>query len=233
MHISPSNKRYYGITKLEPKKRWKNGQGYKNNDHFYRAINKYGWNNFQHKILFNNLTEDEAKLLEQFYITLYDTINSKKGYNKSLGGESWNMSEETKKKISKAHTGKTHSKETKEKMSKNNYMKKPENKAKFSGKNHPMYGRTHSEETKKKISKNHANVNGKNNPIARNVICITTGRIFYTVTSAAQYAKIKSTGDISNCCKGKAKSAGKLPDGTKLVWKYINYKHNKTYRKSQ
>lgn len=33
--------------------------------------------------------------------------------------------------------------------------------------------------------------------------------------------------------KGKYKSAGKLPDGTKLVWRFLNYKHNKTYRITQ
>ena len=38
MLISPSNKKYIGITSLEPKNRWRNGNGYKNNKHFTNAI---------------------------------------------------------------------------------------------------------------------------------------------------------------------------------------------------
>ena len=59
VHISPSNKRYYGITGLKKcEDRWKNGAGYANNKHFTRAINKYTWDNFEHKVLFDNLTKE-------------------------------------------------------------------------------------------------------------------------------------------------------------------------------
>ena len=57
MHISPSGKKYIGITKQNPKRRWNSGNGYKNNDYFTKAIKKYGWNNFLHIILAENLTE--------------------------------------------------------------------------------------------------------------------------------------------------------------------------------
>ena len=69
VHISPSNKRYYGITSTSTVQRWNNGKGYKT-QYFYRAIKKYGWENFKHEILFDNLTKDEACLLEQCYIAL-------------------------------------------------------------------------------------------------------------------------------------------------------------------
>ena len=46
VHISPSRKRYYGITRLEVKKRWgSNGSGYRKQPHFWYAIQKYGWDN--------------------------------------------------------------------------------------------------------------------------------------------------------------------------------------------
>ena len=58
MHISPSNKIYIGITKQKLQARWgKNGQGYKNNEFFCRAIQKYGCENFTLKILFEDLTK--------------------------------------------------------------------------------------------------------------------------------------------------------------------------------
>ena len=110
VHINKVNgKRYYGITMQEVEKRWANGKGYPTNEHFTNAINKYGWNEgFEHIVLFDNLTEEEAKLLEQMYIALYDTTNQDKGYNISLGGEGGNgykHTEEWKQEKSKAMKG--------------------------------------------------------------------------------------------------------------------------------
>ena len=197
VHICPNGKRYYGITKQRPERRWANGYGYKGNRYFARAIEKYGWDNITHEILFDDLTESEAKELEQHMIQWYNTANRDYGYNISTGGESGN--------------GCKHSEESKQKMSE---AKK---------------GRQFSEETKQKLSKNHADIGGKNNPRARSIICITTKKIFYTAKEAGDYYDTCRP-DITNCCKGKYKSAGKLPDGTKLVWRYLNHKHNKTYR---
>ena len=90
VHISPNEKRYYGITGQKVKYRWRNGKGYGENDYFTNAINKYGWNNFKHIVLFDNLTKEEAELLEQMYIALYDTTNREKGYNMTFGGEGSN-----------------------------------------------------------------------------------------------------------------------------------------------
>ena len=55
-----NQKSYVGITSKPPNIRWKNGEGYKTQV-FYRAIQKYGWDNFTHKIIATNLTEQEAK----------------------------------------------------------------------------------------------------------------------------------------------------------------------------
>ena len=85
------------------------------------------------------------------------------------------------------------------------------------------------EEYKKKLSENHADFSGKNHPNAKSVICITTGRIFHTTTEGAEYYNCQ-TCHISACCKGKLKSSGKL-NGTKLVWRYLVWNHNKIYRK--
>ena len=55
----------------------------------------------------------------------------------------------------------------------------------------------------------------------RQVLCITTGEIFYSVREAGRHYSI-SKSHISECCKGKAKSAGKHPiTGEKLIWKYL------------
>lgn len=53
------------------------------------------------------------------------------------------------------------------------------------------------------------------------VKCTTTGKVFNSITEASEYYNATRT-RISLCCKGEAKSTGKLPDGTKLQWEYIN-----------
>lgn len=83
-----NNKKYIGITIQNPERRWRaNGQGYKGQS-FYNAIKKYGWDAFIHEIIASELTEIEAKLLEQQLIEKFKTTNSKYGYNTSIGGES-------------------------------------------------------------------------------------------------------------------------------------------------
>ena len=53
------------------------------------------------------------------------------------------------------------------------------------------------------------------------VICVTTGKIFNSIVEAGCYYKINP--DCITCfCRGKNKSAGILPDGTKLKWMYYN-----------
>ncbi len=54
--------------------------------HFYNAIRKYGEENFEWKILFNNLESiEECKKIEKLMIALFDTYNN--GYNATLGGD--------------------------------------------------------------------------------------------------------------------------------------------------
>lgn len=86
-HTSPSGKVYIGITGQEPEARWRDGKGYISNEYFYRAICKYGWENFDHQILFENLTKMDACNQEINMIALYDSANPNKGYNLSTGGE--------------------------------------------------------------------------------------------------------------------------------------------------
>lgn len=88
MHTNKiNNKKYIGISsEANPNRRWKNGYGYKQQI-FYRAIQKYGWENFEHKIIYNNLTEKEAKTKEQELIKQYQSNNPLYGYNRSKGGD--------------------------------------------------------------------------------------------------------------------------------------------------
>lgn len=283
VHITPNGKRYYGITKQTTNQRWRNGKGYKNNEYFTRAIDKYGWDNIQHIVLHEELDEDEAKELEQYMIQWYCTNNKRYGYNITSGGEGCSkpvseetkqkisealkgrpspnkgriVSEETRKKLSEAGKGRIVLEETRKKLSEINKGRifneetkrklSEARKGKYTGKNNPNYGKHHSEETRKKISETlkgrtspnkgkspseetrkklseaHKGKNtGENHPRAKSVICITTNNVFYTIKDGANYYNISNSGTISNCCRGKRKTCGKLPDGTPLVWRYID-----------
>lgn len=208
-HVNKINgKRYVGITSQKPESRWKNGNGYRNNEYFFRAIEKYGWHNFQHEILYTNLTRVEAEKKEIELISEYQSFLPENGYNIELGGNSvgkfaditrlrisealkgHKCSDETKLKISKSQTGKPSPmkgrKMTAEQVEKNRLShlgKKPWN-----------LGRTLSDEEKAKC-------NGKA------VVCIDTGEVFRTAHEAGRMKNIDFS-SICKCCKGKAKSVG-------------------------
>ena len=131
MHKNKINdKVYIGITCQKTNYRWGAGSGYKKQSKFYNAICKYGWENFEHIILFRNLNFEEAKQKEIEIIKKYNSFSKKNGYNATKGGEGTNgvpCSEEKKIKISKANKGHKFSKETKELMSKLKIGLKPSN----------------------------------------------------------------------------------------------------------
>lgn len=81
-----NGKVYIGITVNDPVVRWgKNGNGY-NKQFFGKAIKKYGWGNFTHEILFENLSQKEANAKEIELISTCKATDSKYGYNIASGG---------------------------------------------------------------------------------------------------------------------------------------------------
>lgn len=103
-HTTPSQKVYIGITKQEPEKRWKNGKGYDKDQIFRFAIEKYGWANIKHEILFEGLTEEEACEKEVELIAFYKSADRRYGYNISLGGNTSSPTEEENAKRSNSMT---------------------------------------------------------------------------------------------------------------------------------
>lgn len=60
-------------------------------------------------------------------------------------------------------------------------------------------------------------------PSGRLVECINTKQLFPSTVEAAKWAHIKSRSNITDCCLGKRKSAGKHPEtGEKLYWRYYD-----------
>ena len=102
VHTNKVNgKRYIGITSMLPEKRWAKGRGYRSNVLFYRAIQKYGWESFEHSVLFDGLTREEAYAKEIELISTFKASNPRFGYNIDKGGNGSNrITEETRKKLS-------------------------------------------------------------------------------------------------------------------------------------
>ena len=103
-----NNKVYIGQTKQTLGHRSSGGKNYEGCTKFYAAIQKYGWDNFEHNIIEKNLTSEEADEREIYWIKYYNSIEQ--GYNISPGGECHNriFSEETRKKMSQARQGEKH-----------------------------------------------------------------------------------------------------------------------------
>lgn len=188
VHINRANgKRYVGITsKPKPEHRWNNGRGYKENPYFYAAIEKYGWGGFDHIILYEDLTEHEAKDMERRLIAEWNTQNRLCGYNMTSGGDGtpdYHPSAETREKLSIARRKKNLSEETLRRRSEG------------------LRGRVFSDEHKKKI--------GAANSKAVNMFDMS-GSLLKSFASAheAELSCGISHSHISQCCHGDRKSAG-------------------------
>lgn len=120
IHLNKINgKKYIGITCTKPEIRWANGLGYKKQP-FWNAITKYGWDNFEHITIKDNLPEPCAKTLEKILIHKYNTRDPKYGYNATDGGDGTLgivFTQERKDKIRAKCTGRHPSEETRKKMS--------------------------------------------------------------------------------------------------------------------
>ena len=206
-----NGKSYIGITNQNLKDRWKEGLGYSNQD-FYNAIQKYGWNNFDHIILKEKLSKEEAEKLEQYYIKYFDSYNN--GYNRSLGGES-------------GFFGGHHTQKTKDQISKtlHNYIqeKDPDRGKRLVQmlKNNPEINQKRLDNLRKKNPK--AGTQEAKDKVKKNrkkVKCIETEVIFNSIKEASEWVKISNTG-ITHCLKGEQKTAGGYH------WIYINEGENK------
>ena len=193
-----NGKVYIGQTCQKPEKRWYYGHGYKNCPRFYSAIVSYGWSNFEHIILENNLTSDEANEKEQYYIKKYNSQNPDLGYNLTEGGSS--LSEYWK------------TPEHRELQSQNKklYFKEHPDKKIENDMHLKEIAQTSAKIRSEKMKENYANQDGLfhlNESRKKRIKCVETNEIFTSLSEASKKYNI-SVGNISSVIHGKRKSAG-------------------------
>lgn len=79
------DKFYVGVTSQSLNDRWSNGNGYKGQI-FYKAIEKYKWENIKHYVIAQNLCEKDASDMEVILIELLHSNDGTHGYNATPGG---------------------------------------------------------------------------------------------------------------------------------------------------
>lgn len=134
---SINDKVYIGQTIQDYKRRW---HGHKHESKsidrpLYRAMRKYGYDNFWVELIEDNIPYEELDEKEIYYIKLYDCMNPK-GYNISPGGQNF-RTEEERQAMAERVSGE------------NNPMYG------MCGELNPFYGHHHTEENKRILSQKH------------------------------------------------------------------------------
>ncbi|MGL5675492.1 MAG: GIY-YIG nuclease family protein [Cellulosilyticaceae bacterium] len=170
--------------------------------YFYRALSKYGFENFKWEVLDTADNIEKLHELEVHYIKQYDSFdNKRKGYNTTSGGGSlYAITKEERLARSKRARGKGNP---------------------MYGTISPMAGKKFTQEHKDKIAESlkgsyREHVIGANNPAARKVRNVDTGQMFGTLTEAGKSCG-KSRQNIGVACRSKGKrTAGGFR------WEYID-----------
>ena len=194
-----NGKIYIGITCQKPEYRWgKNGKGYIECSYFWNAIQKYGWDNFDHEIIKTSLTRDEACAMEIALIKEKKSNDPDYGYNQSPGGDIPNIEL------------------LKEKWQDPEYKETLCSKMKEAWKD-PQKRKRRSDATKERW----ANESFKERVMKKvteackaPVICVETGEVFETIRDAASAKGVHPT-NISRACKTNYRCGG-------YHWKYVD-----------
>jgi group I intron endonuclease len=148
---------------------------------FHRALQKYGRDGFDFKIIYESKNEKELYEKEVMFIKEFKCVVPC-GYNINIGGRGGVGRIETKEQVEKKRL-------TTKKQWENENLKKQ------------------LAESVKKSWKNRPSTSGKNNPAAKAVLCVEENKIFSTAREAALWAKC-SYPNISQVLHGKRKSSG-------------------------
>ena len=236
----------------------KDGRGYcwanpNCNNKFANSIRKWGWDAFEGRVL-EEVYEEDLNELEKFYIEYFDSF--KNGYNTTLGGEGTrghnpyaNKTEEEMKEIKeKKSIGLKKRYEDpkarkKQSIAIKKYYEDPKARKKTS-----IAGKKRYEDPKEREKTSLANkkrfqdpkerekISCEKNYKAKSIYCKELDIIFSYIALAEKYRK--NVLNINICqvgrvCNSKRNFAGKLADGTKLTWNWLEDLDQETLDKAE
>ena len=209
------------------------------NEHLRKAINKYGYENFEIiEVLAKGYSFEELNELEKFYIEKYSNGDPSKLYNMTSGGDKdYEITNEFKEKLRDFYNNESDKdkevRKNKDRDAVNNYYANESEKHK----------KMRSDSIKKswqnpKNRENYINglLRGIDNSHSLPIVCITFveeninyPKIFESIKDVNRWAnenedifKVKiGINGVSRNCSGKGKSSGILKSGLKLKWKFL------------
>lgn len=212
-HRNKINGKYYiGQTvQKNPSWRWNHGKGYsKNQPKFWGAIQKYGWENFEHLILEEDIPEDLLDEKETYWIKKYNANNPKLGYNILAGGKSTPLTQKQKKiradKLAKWRQNNPEASRKSIEAMQNYWKEHPDEKKeilKKAAQAGKEYWQEHPDEKKKVLEKMHNNAREIR---SKQVICLETQEVFFSAREASLKLGLNPA-SISKACTGKVKTA--------------------------
>jgi len=217
-----NGKKYVGQTKHgdDPNKRWRDGTHYESNQYFTNAINKYGWENFDHEILKEHLTIEEANYWEEYYTAQYKSNDPEFGYNLTSGGKKpLEISEETRQKCSIA--SKKREKRPRTDIEKQ-HISEGTSKAMMTGKTREHMLEVYASEEWRNQNAEFTRQQWKNTDLADRVAaangkavkCVETGKEYLSMSRASKDTGIPGCA-IKRICTGNYK------DTDKFHWEFI------------
>ena len=194
-----NNKCYVGQTCQKPEARWGlHGNNYKDQQYFYRAIQKYGWNNFEHIILETNISSDKIDERECYWAGYYHAL-APEGYCLQVGKNNY--------KQSSLISNENYSQASLKKWQNLEYQNKVSQGRK-------QMWKEASPECKERMLSNLDRNGAGGKARSKKVECIET-HIIYASTREAERLTGIGHGNISLVCNGKRKTAGKFH------WRYV------------
>lgn len=200
--LKSDGRRYIGLTCQNPEERWRKGRGYRGSTHFHHAIHKYGWDAFDHDIVFSTVDRVEAYRKEEELILKYNTTDEKKGFNLQSGGLTPVQSQESIEKSASKRRGKPVSPEALQNI-----------RTAAKNRDNSVFSHPRSEETKRKISESHKGMTyGEETKqklreaFGQPVLCVELNQVFPSMTEAAKAFGLSKCA-ISAVIKGRNKTA--------------------------
>lgn len=232
MYTSPSGKKYIGQTWDEKRRKRNYVNGGKGTPLFANAIKKYGIENMQYEILHSSIEEqDELNRLEDIEIRRNNCIHPH-GYNLKSGGSNGKFSDISKNKMS-ASQNMRYINNPKAKLDSRKFALEIWSRSEYRDKIIAQIRQRNSSEEFKSAARaraisrwNDVNIRKKlidsmNTPEckekmynahefrSKRIVCIETNIIYRSMREAERILGIPNT-SISLCCRGLAKTAGKL-----------------------